>query len=283
MKVTCIVDNTAQASSRFWGEHGLSFVIETNEGRVLFDTGQSGTVLLHNLQVAGIEPASIDAVALSHAHRDHTGGLSVLLQQTGVVPLYAHPDLFRERFSRRDAGIEKIGPPMGREDLLRRADLHLNDRPQEIFPEVYTTGEISSRPEFEGRSARHLIREGNRWVADPYHDDMALVLIAAEGLVVVCGCCHAGLLNTLQHVRTTFDREVVLVLGGMHLGDMNEEQMQHIVQALQSYGEPRLYPNHCTGQRAYVALAAAFSNCVAPCPAGTELVFQTPTLLDGDR
>jgi metal-dependent hydrolase (beta-lactamase superfamily II) len=76
-------------------------------------------------------------------------------------------------------------------------------------------------------------------------------------------------------VRTTFGGEVVLVLGGMHLGDMNEEQMQHIVQALQSYGEPRLYPKHCTGQRAYVALAAAFSNCAAPCSAGSELTFQT--------
>jgi 7,8-dihydropterin-6-yl-methyl-4-(beta-D-ribofuranosyl)aminobenzene 5'-phosphate synthase len=74
MKATCIVDNTALGGSRFWGEHGVSFLIETAHGRLLFDTGQSGTVLMHNLAVAEIEPASIDAVGLSHAHLDHTGG-----------------------------------------------------------------------------------------------------------------------------------------------------------------------------------------------------------------
>jgi 7,8-dihydropterin-6-yl-methyl-4-(beta-D-ribofuranosyl)aminobenzene 5'-phosphate synthase len=275
MKATCIVDNTALMGSRFWGEHGASFLIDTAHGRLLFDTGQSGTVLMHNLQVAGIDPASIDAVSLSHAHHDHTGGLSALLQQTSVLPLYAHPDLFHERFSKRDSGMKKIGPSMGRDDLMRRADLQLSDEPQEILPGVYTTGEITSRLEIEGRSDRHLIGEGNRWVADPYRDDMSMVLAVAEGLVLVCGCCHAGLLNMLQHVRSTFDGEVVAVLGGMHLGDMDEGQMQHIIQVLQGYGRPRLYPNHCTGLRAYIALAAAFGSRVMPCPAGTELTFET--------
>ena len=273
VRVICIVDNAVQPGSRFWGEHGLSFLIETEHGRVLFDTGQSGTVLLHNLQVAGVEPTSIAAVVLSHAHYDHTGGLNALLPQTGKVPLYAHPDLFRERFAQRQTEIEKIGPPMGREELTARVDLRLSDQPQQILPGVYTTGEIASRLEPEGRSPRHLIREGDGWIADPYRDDMSIVLRVRQGLVLVCGCCHAGLLNTLKHVRATFDGQLIAVLGGMHLGDLKDEQMRHIVQTLHDYDTPRLYPNHCTGERAYVALANAFGARVVLCSAGTQLTF----------
>ena len=273
MKVTCMVDDAVDGRSLYWGEHGVSFLIETAQRRVLFDSGQSGTVLLHNLKLAAIEPRSIDAIAISHAHFDHTGGLESLLAQTGVKPLYAHPDLFRERFARHEGEIKKIGPAMSLEQLKGQAELRLTDQPQEILPGVYTSGEITVRAELEGRSPRHMIREGNGWVADPYRDDMSIVLKVADGLVLVCGCCHAGLLNTLQHVRNHFAGEIKAVLGGTHLTDVKDEQMLHILEVLRGYGPPRLYPNHCTGLRAYMALAVGFGGLVAPCPAGTVLTF----------
>jgi 7,8-dihydropterin-6-yl-methyl-4-(beta-D-ribofuranosyl)aminobenzene 5'-phosphate synthase len=273
MKITCLVDNAVQAGSRFWGEHGLSFLIETEGKRLLFDTGQSGTVLLHNLQVAGIDPASISAVALSHAHYDHTGGLKALLAQISKIPLYAHSDLFRERFSRRETKLESIGLAIEYEELSHDADLRLSAKAQQILPGVYTTGEITARPEVEGRSARHLVRDGDQFIPDPYQDDLSLVLEVNEGLVVLCGCCHAGLLNTLQHVRDNFGGPIIAVIGGTHLESMNQEQLHHLVQVLRTYGTPRFYPNHCTGQTAYVALATAFGSRVMSCPVGTELVF----------
>jgi len=275
IKVTCIVDNAVQTSSQFWGEHGLSFLIETAQGHVLFDTGQTSTVLLHNLQVAGVDPAAIAAIALSHAHYDHTGGLNGLLQDVSKVPLYAHPDLFRERFSRHGAEVKSIGLPLSREELTRYVNLQLHTEPQQIVPGVYTSGEIVSRTELEGRSTRHLVRSDNAWVADPYRDDMAIVLKIAQGLVLICGCCHAGLLNTLQHVQVAFGERVTTVLGGMHLAAMSAEQLRHIIRVLQGYDIQRLYPNHCTGQNAYVALSVAFGDRVLPCPVGTELTFHT--------
>jgi metal-dependent hydrolase (beta-lactamase superfamily II) len=84
-KITCIVDNAVQSGSRLWGEHGLAFLVEIGDGRVLFDAGQSGTVLLHNLAVLGVDPATIDALAISHAHYDHTGGLPALLERTHPI------------------------------------------------------------------------------------------------------------------------------------------------------------------------------------------------------
>lgn len=273
MKITCLVDNAVLPHSAFWGEHGLAFLIEVEDGRVLFDTGASGAVLLHNLEVAGIAPESVSALALSHAHPDHTGGLPAFLERRPGLPVYAHPDLPRERFSRREGRVKPKGLSLAFEVLGQQANLRLSAEPQEILPGVWTSGEISERPEPEGRSPHHLVRQGDEWAPDPYRDDMALILEGSQGLALVCGCCHAGLLNTLLHVRQTFGREPVAVLGGTHLIAADEAHMRRLVEMLRRSGPLALYPNHCTGQAAYVALAQAFGDRVTPCPAGTVLQF----------
>jgi 7,8-dihydropterin-6-yl-methyl-4-(beta-D-ribofuranosyl)aminobenzene 5'-phosphate synthase len=272
MKVTCAVDNAVCDHSTFWGEHGLAFLIETENGCILFDTGRSGTVLLHNLELLGIELEAINALAISHAHYDHTGGLPTLLDQVARIPLYAHPDLFRERFSRRKE-LKSVGLTLEREALGQRLTFQLSAEPTEILPGVWTTGEITDRAEPEGRSAYHLVRGMEDWEPDPYRDDMALVLETGRGLVLLCGCCHAGLLNTLAYVRRTFGVDITAVAGGTHLLQADEAYLWHVIEVLRELGLPQLYLNHCTGQRAYVTLAQAFGEVVAPCPVGTSLNF----------
>lgn len=277
MKVTCVVDNAVCDHSPFWGEHGLAFLIETKSGlMLLFDAGQSGTVLLHNLKLLDVEPGAIDALAISHAHYDHTGGLPALLDQVAQIPLYAHPDLLRERFSRREESLKSVGLPLEREALDQRLTFQFSAEPTEIFPGVWTTGEITGRAEPEGRSAHHLVRGVKDWEPDPYRDDTALVLETGRGLVVLCGCCHAGLLNTLAHVRRTCGVDITVVAGGTHLLQADEVHLGHVIEVLRELGLPRLYLNHCTGQRAYVTLAQAFGQEVAPCPAGTSLNLELP-------
>ena len=273
LRIRCLVDNSVRAGSEYWGEHGLAVLIETPRGRVLLDTGRSGTVLLHNLELARLDPASFAALVLSHAHYDHTGGLAVLLARSGRIPLYAHPDLFRDRFSRRGREVRSIGLSLGRAELEHLAELRLSAEPQEVLPGVFTTGEIRGRSEPEGRAPNHLVLQGRRWAPDPYRDDLSLVLHAPQGLLVLCGCCHAGLLNTLQQVRRTFPGPIQAVLGGTHLVSADAAQIEHVVETLRDYGPPRLYPNHCSGQSAYVALAGAFGERVAPFAAGDELTF----------
>ncbi|MDH4208213.1 MAG: MBL fold metallo-hydrolase [Anaerolineae bacterium] len=281
MKITCMVDNAVCDHSTFWGEHGLAFLIETKRGRILFDTGRSGTVLLHNLELLDIEPKTVNALALSHAHYDHTGGLSALLQQVIGILLHAHPDLFRERFSKREESLKSVGLSLERGTLEQRLAFQLSAEPMEILPGVWTTGEITDRAEPEGRSAHHLVRSSSGslqgglegWEPDPYRDDMALVLETGRGLVVLCGCCHAGLLNTLAHVRCTFGVDITAVAGGTHLLQADEAHLRRVIEVLKELGLPQLYLNHCTGQRAYVTLAQALGEVVAPCPVGTTLEF----------
>jgi 7,8-dihydropterin-6-yl-methyl-4-(beta-D-ribofuranosyl)aminobenzene 5'-phosphate synthase len=274
IKLHCMVENSAKRGSALWGEHGLSFWIETPGGQILFDTGQSGDVFVHNEQELGLDLKQIDALAVSHAHYDHTGGFArVLPRMRPNIPLYANPDLFRERFSRYEGEYRSIGLRMSREELERHVDLRLSAQPSEIIPGVWTTGEIAERSYFEGRSRGHVVRKGEEWQPDPYQDDLSLVLDGDEGLVVLCGCCHAGLLNTLRHVRHHFEGEkIAAVIGGTHLNSATGEMLDEAVEHLRStYDSPRLYVNHCTGERAYLALAKAFGDRVEVCPAGMVL------------
>ena len=205
MKITCVVDDRGHSDSALRAEHGASFLIESGGRTVLFDTGQSGEVLLHNLAALGVAPRQIEALILSHAHYDHTGGLPALLEHLRPgTALYANPDLFRERFSRKEGQPKDIGLGLTREQLAGQLAVKLSAAPAEILPGLWATGEISARPEAEGKSAYHLMREGGALVADAYRDDMALVLDVGGRLALLCGCCHAGLLNTVAHVERTF-------------------------------------------------------------------------------
>jgi 7,8-dihydropterin-6-yl-methyl-4-(beta-D-ribofuranosyl)aminobenzene 5'-phosphate synthase len=278
MNVTCVIDDAVRRSSPFWGEHGLAFLIETEAGRVLFDTGQSGTVLLHNLELLDVDPVTIDALAISHAHYDHTGGLPALLERVRPgIPLYATPDLFRERFSQREGEPRSVSLGLTREELAARLTLNLSAASQEIVPGVWTTGEITERPEPEGSSAHHLVREGDAFVADPYRDDMALVLEMSDRgrsgrrLALLCGCCHAGLLNTLAHIQRMFERPIVAIAGGLHLTNTTADDLQRVSDVLVGMESvQRVWPNHCTGEVAFVTLTLTLGpSVVRPCPAGT--------------
>ena len=272
--ITCVTENTALRGSPFWGEHGISFLIETAQGRILFDTGQTSAVLLHNLALLDVTLHAVDALVLSHAHNDHTGGLPLVLSQRPGLPLYASPDIGRPRYSRKGDRVLPIGMPMTFDALAHAADLRLSAEPVEVLPGVWTTGEIRSRPEVEGRSPSHVVPVGDGWQPDPYQDDLSMVLETAAGLVLVCGCCHAGLLNTLAQVVRTFGREPHIIMGGTHLATASNAELQHIVETLQGMSSlERILLNHCSGERPYVALAAAFGERVQPCPAGTVLAF----------
>ena len=242
---------------------------------MLFDTGQTSAVLLHNMALLDVSPRDVDTLALSHAHNDHTGGLPAVLAQRPGIPLYASSDIGRPRFSHKDGRYHHIGMPMTGEALAHFADLRLSAGPQEVLPGVWTTGDIIDRPEVEGRSPSHVVPDGDGWRADPYQDDMSMVVETVDGLVLVLGCCHAGLLNTLAHVTRTFGREPFTVMGGTHLASADDAQLQHIVEVLQGMsGLKHILPSHCSGERPFVALSAAFGDRVQPCPAGTELSFK---------
>jgi len=268
--ITCVVNDTVIGNTGLRSEHGLAFWVETDHGVVLFDTGQTAAGLSYNMGLLGLKPQNINALALSHSHYDHTGGLPAVLSKNTNLSIYAHSDIFEPRYSFRNGEYHSIGLQWTRETLINFAHFELSDSIQPIFPNLWTTGEITDRPEPEGRSATHFIHTEKSWQPNLYRDDISLVLKTKKGLALICGCCHAGLLNTLLHIRRHFTESITVVLGGTHLISADASHLSHLMDVIGlQFPNLHFYLNHCTGEQACKTLKIAFGSRVKTCPAGT--------------
>jgi len=233
MRIVCIVDNYAPLTSReILSEHGVSFLIEDDDKKILLDTSQTGKVLKHNASVLGIDLSEITHVVLSHGHYDHTGGLQELLEYEPIV--IASPDAFKPKYSKK----RYIGSPISLEEVEKKAEVILTDEDYKISSEIILTGEIPRKNAFE--SSDEFFLDGERRVRDPLKDDKSL--IAGENLLT--GCCHAGIVNTLDYVERKF--EVKRIIGGLHLHSSSEERLSKTIKRLRSR-EYELFVGHCTG------------------------------------
>lgn len=275
VRITLLVDNTVQGAELL-AEHGLAYWIEQPDGRaILFDTGQ-GRVLMHNAFQLGVAWDRLDVVALSHGHYDHTGGLAQVLSRAGKMKIYAHPAFSAPKFAcPKDGRVREIGLPTAAQEALgRRTDLFRPTKgPTEIGPGFMLTGSIPRHNPWEDTGGPFFLDPTGQ-KPDPLLDDQALYFRSAKGTVVLLGCAHAGLINTLRYVQElTQHGPIHAVLGGMHLGSASPERMQFTIEALRQMGISLLAPAHCTGWSASVALAQVFGPRCQPCCVGARFEF----------
>lgn len=258
-KLTILCENSVGRPAGVVGEHGFACLIETGAGNVLFDTGQ-GMGICGNAAAMGKNLASIRAVAISHGHYDHTGGLPQVLRQTGPVPVYGHPDIFAARTWSDGNATRYIGMRHRREYLESLgARFHLVREPVEISPGIHLTGEIPRTNGFERPDPNMTLHPagGPAVCPDPVSDDLSLVVDSPKGLILVLGCAHAGMINIFNHVLQTFDRDrLYAVIGGTHLGFSQPAQFDETLKAIDRYGIERLGVSHCTGQEKAAILHA---------------------------
>lgn len=256
-------------------EHGLSFLITTSSGVVLWDVGQ-GYAPLFNAVMMDIDLDMIDCIALSHGHRDHTGGLVQFLDQIGTRRVFAHPDALIPKYREGENTIQEIGLS---ESLARLEEMGavfcLNQSPTEIFPGVTLTGQIPRVTDFEYVGAHFLTRANGHRSQDLILDDQALIIETKSDPVVILGCAHAGVINTLLYVeKLTGTNRFSGIVGGMHLIESNDQMIKRTVEELQYFDFEMIAPCHCTGFRAQVALWEAYrERCVANA-VGDKLFFE---------
>ncbi len=272
LKATVLCENYVLWSHVALAEHGFSAYLETDAGNWLMDTG-SGKTLLHNAQALKLDLSAVRGVMLSHNHWDHTGGLLSALKVGTGAEVYAHPALFRETHHIEDGEDEPLGIPYTKEELeAAGARFSLSTEFREISPGLWLTGEVPRSSEFENDGMRQLIRTGNGEEEDDVSDDQSAVCETEKGLVVILGCCHSGLINTLTYISEKMGtRRFHAVIGGTHLAPASPQTQEKTLEALSSFEIGRIGVSHCSGIDIVAALKTFYGKDAFYARVGTTL------------
>lgn len=280
IRITTLSENTASALDLL-AEWGLSILVETETASVLLDAGQSISAS-HNARQMSIDLGKVNKIVLSHGHIDHTGGLqNVLAEMKTGVEVIAHPDALTAKYSgqredrRRYIGIPRQSGQPGNS----KAKFTLTREPVRLADNIMTTGEVPMVTDFEQIDPdRFFVREDAGWHPDELLDDQAIIIDNEPGLIVVLGCAHRGIINTLYHAqKLTGRREIQMVIGGCHLIWASVERVYRTIDALKALDVQKIGVSHCTGMEASAIMAQALADRFFFNNAGTQIK------ISGDR
>lgn len=243
MKLKVLVDNNTYIDEYYCGEPAVSYYIEDEERKILFDTGYSD-LFIKNAHAFGIPLDDLDAIVISHGHDDHTRGLKFFFDQIedANVEVIAHPDAFNEK----TFGDLMICSPILTDELSEKCKLILSSKPLKVSENIIFLGEIPQANSFEQRKPIGHQSINNIKEVDFVLDDSALVYKCKDGIYIITGCSHSGICNIIEYAKRVSNEERVLgIIGGFHLFEVNE-QLHETIQYLKNNNIELMYPCHCT-------------------------------------
>jgi 7,8-dihydropterin-6-yl-methyl-4-(beta-D-ribofuranosyl)aminobenzene 5'-phosphate synthase len=266
-------------------EHGFSCHLEgISNGKsscLMFDYGLNPLSVMQNMELLGIDVGKIDAFGLSHGHFDHWGGLLTILGRARPgTPLYVGEEVFARRFSRRPGSMDLIDLGRLDKEAIEQqgiAEIVGASKPIEVMSGCYLTGEIERVTDYEQGSPNLVIQKGDSFEQDHFRGEQAVVCnIKGKGLVILSGCAHAGIVNTVRHAQKISGIDKVhAVIGGFHLANATTAIITETVSDMKQMAPDYIIPAHCTGFEAIARLAVAMPDQCILNTAGTRYVFGT--------
>jgi len=261
MKVTTLVENLAYRQGTK-GEHGLSFLIETDQKKILFDTGQSG-LLVENAKTLGIDLKAIDMVIISHGHYDHTGGLKAFFEINHHAPVYLKPRALEDKFSRTTGHTRYIGidKEVVKKHVSRFKTIEENTQ---VTSQLKIITNIQHPYSFEKGSSAMIVHNNGKEQTDTFDDELFLVGDHDEGLIIFTGCAHNGIANICHTaIQETGKTLIQLVVGGTHLKSASQERIMQTVKTFESFHVAQFGLCHCTGLKAFMEFSSHFPGKVS--------------------
>jgi len=277
-KITILCENRTCITEGITGEHGFCALIEKNGEKLLLDTGQ-GLSLISNAKTLDIRLDNISKIVLSHGHYDHTRGLEKLPPQENQVLIYAHPDVFANKYSvKKDSNgdiYKFIGIRQTKEDLEAglNARFVFTTRFTPITDQVFFSGEIPRITDFETSDSRLLVKDKDGYQPDQLLDDASLLIETQSGPVILTGCAHSGIVNVMEHFsQQTGHKTFFAIIGGTHLGFLKSlDQLEKTMDAFDRFQVQKLAVSHCTGNEAAAACYHRFKDRFAFANAGWKI------------
>lgn len=251
LKITTLVENTAGEHHALVSEHGISFLVEKDDRKILFDTGQSDAFLYNAMQL-NIDMSKIDTVVLSHGHYDHSGGFRYLSEVAEDYHVWMDEAFFDEKYGMRGKAYDYLGNNFDETFLIDNSIPHsfVSEPTHEIAPGIYIVSSFARKHNVEEINPRFMIRKDSTFVTDPFDDEILLALETEKGMAVLLGCAHPGMMNMLDAVKETFQKPIMAVLGGTHLVETKGKRLQKSLKYLQDPDLLIAGVSHCTGKEA---------------------------------
>lgn len=250
--IKVLIENTGSGHGALQTEHGLSLYVETPESKFVFDCGASG-LAWRNAKFLNVKLSQINFAVISHSHYDHAGGFPELMKYAAPKILYTGEDFWHEKFELHDNSYTYLGAGFDKSDLAGWGveNITLNNNIIiKLDNYVWLTGNFaqSSRYDFETIPPEFMIRRGFKdYKPDNFNDEIALVMREGDGLAVITGCAHPGILNIVTAIHERFKLKITSIIGGTHLKHASEERINKTLSELKAMGLERMALCHCSG------------------------------------
>lgn len=276
IKITTLIENKKGEHLGLEEEHGLSFFIEVDNKKLIFDTGKTDA-FLKNAEKLQINLNEVDTVILSHGHYDHTGGVKSLVNEFGnSFSVYAHEDIFVKKYRVENESRQFLGSDFDK-GWLDKNKVKINivkEDVTKISDNMYIVTNFDRNSKFEKNNPIYRVKKDNEYIIDDFHDEVSVVIETSKGLVVLLGCSHPGIVNILKTIIKRFGNNIHTIIGGTHLVGATLERIKGTIEFINEIDVKCIGVSHCTGPAAVLELEKTFGDKYFYNCGGTILEFE---------